>query len=152
NVSQDAEIPLRSLLQRAAENVPARFRDRPAVAVQLHTTLGRSLRGLDAFDAAETQFEQAHALARSQLSSDDPAAIEAQLWHADLEIAQTRYRQAHDRLSTLVDATAAALGPTAELTLTAQALKLTARFDSGVDQIDTLARLDALQTQLDAQL
>lgn len=152
NVSQDADIQLLTLLQRAAETIPTRFRDRPEVAVRLHTTLGRSLRGLDEFEAAQQQFERAHAVAIASLSAGDPGALEAQLWHADLEIAQTRYQAAHERLSRLVEAAGAALGTMAELTLSAQAMKLTARFDAGVDQIDTLARLDSLQEQLDAHL
>lgn len=152
NVSQDAEIQLRTFLQRAAAGVPARFHDRPEVAVQLHTTLGRSLRGLDEFESAQEQFEQAHARAAAALPDNDPIALEAQLWHADLEIALTQYQAAHERLSRLLDAASNALGPVDPLTLSVQAMKLTARFDSGVDQIDTLARLDALQPQLDSQL
>lgn len=152
NVSQDAEMTLRTALAHAAENIPLRFDERPEIAVRLHTTLGRGLRGLDAFATAQQQFEQAHALAQSVLPTGDPAALAVHLWHADLEIEQTQYEAAHERLVELVAAANAALGPQDELTLTAQAMQLTARFYVGIDQIQTLAELDSLQTELDAQL
>jgi eukaryotic-like serine/threonine-protein kinase len=152
NLSQEPDLKVSTLLARAAANVDPRFGGRPDIAVQIHTTLGRGLRGLGAFEDAAAQFERAQAIAAEALPVNDLRRMELDLWHADLDLARSLPKAAEQRLSALRESATAALGADALLVLEAGVRLQAARFETGEEQLAAITELAQLQPRLDRVL
>ncbi len=152
NVSQDADLKVRVLLERASRSIAPRFTDRPEIAVELHVLLGRGLRSLDALDAAGEELALAQKLAQSALSENALGMLALEYEWAELEIAQSKFDLADQRLQRLIPRVTATLGPAAELSLQSRARALTAGFNAGRDQPKMLDALTAMQSTLDDTL
>jgi eukaryotic-like serine/threonine-protein kinase len=152
NISQDANLKVSTLLTRASTSIDQRFAERPEIAAELHAMLGHGLRGLDAFDASAIEFERAQALAAKNLAADDPQRLAIELEHAELEIAQAKFPQAHQRLTALIAQATPSLGVNAELSLSARARRASAAFYAGIEPTSAIDELTALQATIDAQL
>jgi hypothetical protein len=151
NTSQDAELKVRTLLDRAVANVDARLADQPLIAAQIHTTLARSLRGLGAFDAAQAEFARAQALVEPALPADDPRRLEIDLWQGELEVAASDAAAAQVRLQRVAETAARTQGADSKLALEAAVRLQAARFETGEQQAAAEA-LAALQPRIDAAL
>jgi eukaryotic-like serine/threonine-protein kinase len=152
NLSQEPDLKVSTLLARAAENVDPRFAERPDIAVQIHTTLGRGLRGLGALDTAAAQFGRAQAIASAALPATDLRRMELDLWHADLDLARSQPQVAEQRLSALHQSATAVLGVDAPLVLETEVRLQAARFETGKEQLAAIAALALLQPRLDRVL
>jgi eukaryotic-like serine/threonine-protein kinase len=152
NLSQDPDLKVSTLLTRAAQKIDPRFVDRPEIAVQIHTTLGRGLRGLGALEEAATQFERAQTIAEAALPATDLARLELDLWHADLELARSQPQAAEKRLTALRAPATEALGADAALVLEAEVRLQVAKFESGKEQLTAIGALTQLQPQIDGVL
>jgi serine/threonine-protein kinase len=150
NTSQDVDLKVVSLLERATASVDARLADRPEIAAQIHMTLGRSLRGLGDLVAAGAQFERAQRLLR-ELPVADPRRLELDLWHGDLELAASQAAAAHARLDRVQQLAVAASGNDSQLALEAAVRAQAARFEMGEEE-PAIAALTALLPRLDAAL
>jgi hypothetical protein len=67
------DLPLRTVLDRAAKKIDGRFPDQPLVEASLRDTLAATYESLGESAADQHQLEQALALRRAQLGPDDPA-------------------------------------------------------------------------------
>jgi eukaryotic-like serine/threonine-protein kinase len=152
NVSQDANLKVSALLERAASSIETRFASRPEVAAELHAMLGRGLRGLGALTPAQLQFERAQVLAKKSFSADDSRRLTIEFEHAELEMDQSKFQLAHQRLTALLPLAEKALGAESELVLSAQARQSTAAFRSGIATHASIERLAALQKTIDGVL
>ena len=97
NTSQDVDLKVQTLLERARDAVDQRLAGQPEIAAQIHTTLARSLRGLGDFEAASAEF----ALAESKsiaLAADDPWRLQLDLWRGDLDLGVAGHRHSARRL------------------------------------------------------
>lgn len=150
NLSQDADLKVRTLLERATASVDARLADRPEIAAQVHMTLGRGLRGLGDLAAAGARFERAQALLR-ELPVSDPRRLELDLWHGDLELAASQAAAARTRLERVQLAAVAVAGPDSRLALEAAVRTQAARFELGEEE-SAIEALTALLPRLDAVL
>ncbi len=152
NLSQEPDLKVSTLLARAAKNVDPRFGERPDIAVQIHTTLGRGLRGLGALEDAAAHFERAQAIAAETLPATDLRRMELDLWHADLDLARSQPQAAEQRLSALRERATAALGADAPLVLETEVRLQAARFEAGKEQLAAIAALTQVQPRLDRVL
>jgi serine/threonine-protein kinase len=150
NLSQDAGLEVRTLLERAAPAIDARFVDRPDVAGGLHATLGRGLRGLGQYEPARAAFARAGS-AWSALPATDVRRLQLALWIGELDLAASRPRDAVARLAPLADEAALQLGVQAPLTLEIALRLQAARFEAG-DQPAAIEALQALLPRIDAAL
>jgi serine/threonine-protein kinase len=71
------DVRVTEILDRAANDVDSRFRDRPEVAAALRTTIGQSYRALGMLGPAAAQLEQAIALREAHRGADHRATLEA---------------------------------------------------------------------------
>lgn len=71
----DRDVTVRQVLEEAARNVDARFRDEPLVRAQIHFTLGNAFLSLGDFDRAITHFEPALALPAEIEGADSEKAL-----------------------------------------------------------------------------
>ena len=150
NTSQDVELKVQTLLQRARGAVDQRLAGQPEIAAQIHATLARSLRGLGDFDAANAEFELAESKSAA-LAADDPWRLELDLWHGDLDLARSQPREAYARLQRVADNAANSLGNDSQLALEAAVRAQAARFEFG-EQQPAIDALSALLPRLDAAL
>ncbi len=150
NTSQDVDLKVRTLLERATASVDTRLADRPEIAAQIHMTLARSLRGLGDLAAAATQFERAQTLL-AHLPETDPRRLELDLWHGDLELAASQAAAARKRLDRIHQLAMAAVGPDSPLALEAAVRAQAARFELGEEE-PAITALTALLPRLDAAL
>jgi eukaryotic-like serine/threonine-protein kinase len=149
NVSQDADLKMRDLLQRAGKTIPLRFAKRPEIAAELHTVLGRGLRELDQFDAADLQFNQALSLAKQSMPANDLRRLELDFWIADLQHALGNYQQAYGLYQALAKTAIISLGPDAELTQKVRVREQWSRFNVGAEREAAIDALTKLQPALD---
>jgi eukaryotic-like serine/threonine-protein kinase len=77
-VSPDADLKLRTVVQRAAKRIDGKFPNEPEVEMRLRYTIGYALAKVDDHAAALPQFEKAASLARGVLGRDDPFTLLAE--------------------------------------------------------------------------
>jgi eukaryotic-like serine/threonine-protein kinase len=151
NISQDVDLKVQTLLERAALSIDQRLAKQPLIAMQMHTTLARSLRGLGAFDAAKAQFALAQKLAESTLPTNAPPRLEIALWQADLALATSQPALAIQYLQPIIDQTSLLENDHRRLTLEAAVRTQTARFELGQEQ-PAIDALNVLLPRLDLAL
>ncbi len=142
NTSQDVQLTVQTLLERARGTIDQRLAGQPQIAAQIHATLARSLRGLGDFDGASAEFELAD-VKSAALSPDDPWRLELDLWRGDLDLARSQPADALARLQRVADVADRNLGAQSPLALEAAVRAQAARFELGEQQpaIDTLTGL-----------
>ncbi|MBK9655981.1 MAG: serine/threonine protein kinase [Rhodanobacteraceae bacterium] len=150
NTSQDVQLTVQTLLERARGTVDQRLAGQPEIAAQIHATLARSLRGLGDFEAANAEFELAESKSAA-LAADSPWRLELDLWHGDLDLARSLPREAYARLQRVADAAAGSLGSDSQLALEAAVRAQAARFELG-EQQPAIDALTALLPRLDKTL
>jgi serine/threonine protein kinase len=91
-------VTLQEVLDRAADRVEGRFRDRPDIEFSLRWTIGQTYHGLGAYARAERHFHAAAELARCHRAEDDPEALRTECELAHQEMHLRRYSEALDRL------------------------------------------------------
>jgi len=90
------DLPLRVVLDRAAEKVESRFKDQPLVASSLHATLASTYESLGEFAVAGHHFERGAALRQQAIGHADVIALSMMDAYANClaEIGQTREAEA----------------------------------------------------------
>ncbi len=151
NLSQEPDLKVSTLLARAAHSIDTRFVAQPEIAVQVHTTLGRGLRGLGHFEESLTQFEQAQSIAAAALPINNVRRLELNLWHADLDLARSQPQAALTRLEQVIATAKSTLGDGAPLVLEMEVRLEAARFEVG-QQVPAIDALATLQGRLDRVL
>ncbi len=106
-----ADTPAVTLLDRAAGRIDPRFADQPAVAAELHLTLGRSYAALASYDAAERHLTRAERLAADAEGADAPSAIRARLALASLNTSRQRFHEAAAQYDVLLPIARRVLDP-----------------------------------------
>ncbi len=96
------DTPAVTLLDRAGMRIDTRFADRPAIAGELHLTLGRSYAQLAAYEAAHRHLTRAHALAHGRTGPESPETVRARLALESLTVSRQRYDDAVAAYGTLL--------------------------------------------------
>jgi eukaryotic-like serine/threonine-protein kinase len=77
-VSPDANLRLRTVLQRAAKRIDGKFPNEPEVEMRLRYTIGVSLATVGDYAGALTQYEKVVSHAQQLLSRDDPFTLKSE--------------------------------------------------------------------------
>jgi len=99
----DADIRVRTLLDRAAAKIGGKFVDKPEVEVAVRQTIGHAYLAMGLFDVAESQLEPALALARCRLGNDHIATLESMVNMAGVQYFRGRYLESRSLLSAALD-------------------------------------------------
>jgi eukaryotic-like serine/threonine-protein kinase len=92
----DPNITVRTVLDRAAQNIQGKFNNQPAVEAAIRDTIGRTYLDMGLYPEAQRQLERALALERRTLGPEDPGTIETMIHLGDVA----------DRVSNLSEAEA----------------------------------------------
>jgi eukaryotic-like serine/threonine-protein kinase len=76
-ITPDANLKLRTVLQRAAKRIDGRFAQQPEVEMRLRYTIGYALLSTGDFKGALAQFEKAVPYFQQNLGPDDPTTLKA---------------------------------------------------------------------------
>jgi len=93
-VQSAAGVPLRTLLDRGAEKVGARFANEPLVEAAIRSSLGTIYDSIDADREAQSQFEQALAIYDKEYGARDVRTLAAMAKVATSLVKQQRYSEA----------------------------------------------------------
>ena len=110
-------VTLQEVLDRAADRVEERFRDRPEIESSLRWTIGQTYHGLGAYAKAEQHLRAAAEIARRHRAEDDPATLRAERELAHMEMHLRRHSEALDRLGRVLRSQTRLLGPAHRETL-----------------------------------
>jgi serine/threonine protein kinase/tetratricopeptide (TPR) repeat protein len=94
----DADLKVRTALDRAAATIGERFADQPEVEASIRQTVGETYRELGLYREAEAHLQRALHLRRSVLGSDDPETLLAMKSLGDVYLADDRLAEAQPLL------------------------------------------------------
>jgi eukaryotic-like serine/threonine-protein kinase len=80
----DPNITVRTVLDRAAQNIQGKFNDQPAVEAAIRDTIGGTYLDMGLYAEAQRQLERALALERRTLGPDNPGTIETMIHLGDV--------------------------------------------------------------------
>jgi eukaryotic-like serine/threonine-protein kinase len=80
----DPNITVRTVLDRAAQNIQGKFNNQPAVEAAIRDTIGRTYLDMGLYPEAQRQLERALALERRTLGPEDPGTIETMIHLGDV--------------------------------------------------------------------
>jgi tetratricopeptide (TPR) repeat protein/tRNA A-37 threonylcarbamoyl transferase component Bud32 len=92
--SPDKDIKLRTILDRASEQIAGRFPGRPLVEAAIRATIGTAYFDLGEYDLALPHLQAAHAIYLDKKGSDDVDTLTAQNNLAELHFKQGQYLKA----------------------------------------------------------
>ena len=95
----DPDIKVRTLLDRAAAALAAKFKDQPAVEASIRETIARTYRGLGLYPEARRQMERALELNRSVRGADAPETLADLSRTGSIAVDQGKYQEAEARLT-----------------------------------------------------
>jgi serine/threonine protein kinase/Flp pilus assembly protein TadD len=95
-ISPDPNIKLRTLLDRAAENIVGQFPDQPLVKAAIHYSIGNSYRSIGAYKEAEKHLRRALELGREELGNEHSATLSSMNDLAVVFRNQGRFSEAED--------------------------------------------------------
>jgi eukaryotic-like serine/threonine-protein kinase len=95
----DRDVKLRTLLDRAAENVETRFQDKPLVGAEIRLTLSVVYGSLGEFTNARVHLDRALDIYRQRLSPEDPRLLKARRQ----EVCQLQYENRFPESQALVE-------------------------------------------------
>lgn len=115
----DPNITVRTVLDRAAQNVQGKFEKQPEVEGAIRDTIGRTYTDLGLYPEAHRQLERAVQLERTTSGVNSPAAIQTLLHLEDAEEAGGQYAQAEGHAREALETSRRALGAGSPTTITA---------------------------------
>jgi serine/threonine protein kinase len=95
----DADLQLRTVLDRAAARIPGKFDDQPLVEASIRLTIGSAYSELGQYTAAQPQLERALELYRREQGEDHPDTFNAMNHLGLLYLDQGNYKQAESLLT-----------------------------------------------------
>ncbi|MEO8010762.1 MAG: winged helix-turn-helix domain-containing protein [Dokdonella sp.] len=113
---QASDAPVGTLIENVAGTVEPRFSGEPAVAGQLHLTLGEALLGMGRIDAARAALDRAVAALTRAHGADAPITLDARVSRADLD-GRALDAVAYTRSLDALEPSVRGLGDTHELAL-----------------------------------
>jgi serine/threonine protein kinase/tetratricopeptide (TPR) repeat protein len=117
-VRPDRDLSVRTLLDRAADQIPGRFDGKPLVEATIRQTIGNTYYLLGLYPQGETHLERARALFSRELGDSHPDALSSVNNLALLYEAQGKYDKAEPLLRQVVEIRRNALGDEHADTLT----------------------------------
>ena len=108
----DREVKLRTLLDRAAENVGERFKDKPLVEAAIRDTLSGVYGSLGEATNARAHFDRALAIYKQRLSPDDPTFLGFRSGEVCLLQYEGRNRESQELAEQLLPILRRVFGPT----------------------------------------
>lgn len=111
NIAQGREVTVREVLDAAASKVDTQLKDEPAVAADVHRTLGRTYQGLARFADAEAQFRSALEISRREFGEDHPETLEAMNGVATALGSLNQYDEAEPLFRSCLESARRILGP-----------------------------------------
>jgi tetratricopeptide (TPR) repeat protein len=106
----DPDLKVRTLLDRAAAQVAAKFKNRPEVEAAIRSTIAEAYAGVGDYQKARSNLERAAELFRGTLGPDDPQTLEVENAIGLSMINQGDYRKAEALLIPLLERSRRALG------------------------------------------
>src|ERR1051326_8641351 len=106
----DPDLKVRTLLDRAAAQVAAKFKNRPEVEAAIRSTIAEAYAGVGDYQKARSNLERAAELFRGTLGPDDPQTLEIENAIGLSMINQGDYRKAEALLIPLLERSRRALG------------------------------------------
>ena len=167
DTTPDPDVKVRTLVDRAASRVSAKFSRNPLVASAIRQTIGNTYRDLGLYAQAEQQLREAYNLSREHRGAEDPQTLDLLQDCANLASDQGKFGDALRMRKTLLDAESRKFGPQDPRTVVAmqslgvdylllgqdavaeplftKALAIQSR-SLGYDNLDTLNTSDSLAT------
>lgn len=90
----DPNITVRTVLDRAAQNIQGKFNNQPAVEAAIRDTIGRTYLEMGLYPQAQTQLQRALELERRTLGLENPATIETMIHLGNLADAERNSSEA----------------------------------------------------------
>jgi tetratricopeptide (TPR) repeat protein len=116
----DRDLPLREVLDRAAEKIAGRFPDAPALEANLRVTIGKAYSHLGFPDKAEPQFERALELYKTVRDEAAEDKLVCQMHLAILFTQRAQFEKAERMFLELIELQRQAFGPEHEQTLSSK--------------------------------
>ena len=113
----DPNVTVRTVLDRAAQNIQGKFAGQPEVEVPIRDTIGNAYIDLGLYPEAAKQLEKALVLARSRLGNENPETLAIMKDLAWLDVQQGQYAEAEKLLIQAIAADRRVLGPDNHQTL-----------------------------------
>ena len=117
----DADLKVRTALDRAAGRIAGKFTGQPAVEASIRDTIGQTYKGLGLFAEARQQSQRALELYRQALGSDDPKTLATAATLGQIAVDQGRYAEAERLFTQVLEKHRRVLGPDHPDTLSSQA-------------------------------
>lgn len=111
NIAQGRDVTVREVLDAAASKVDIQLRDEPAVAADVHRTLGKTYQGLARFADAEAQFRSALEISRRASGEEHPDTLEAKNGVATALGSLNKYDEAEALFRSCLESARRVLGP-----------------------------------------
>ncbi len=115
-MAEGKDVTVRSVLERAAENLEARYTDRPLVAARLHGTLAKTYLGLGEYNPAESHARETLRIYRRDLGPDHPSSRQALNSLAAVLVKQARFAEVEPLLTQALEDHQRLFGRTHEIT------------------------------------
>ena len=107
----DPDITVRTVLDRAARNIPGKFDKQPEVGAAIRSTIGQTYMDLGLYPEARTQLQQALDLQRRSLGTDNSATLKSMTRLARIAYLQAKDAEAEALLSQALATERRILGP-----------------------------------------
>ena len=111
DTNPDANLKVRTALDRAAARIQGKFKQQPLVEAAIRQTIGNTYRDLGLYPEAQRQLERAVELRRRTLGEDHPDTLRSLDKLAVLYWRQGKYAQAEPLFSKILDKRSRVLGP-----------------------------------------
>ena len=127
----DPNITVRTVLDRAAQNIQGKFNNQPAVEAAIRDTIGRTYLEMGLYPQAQTQLQRALELERRTLGLENPATIETMIHLGNLADAERNSSEAEAIFKQTLATANRVLGPDNADTLEAMKGLANAYFHQG---------------------
>jgi len=127
----DPNITVRTVLDRAAQNIQGKFNNQPAVEAAIRDTIGRTYLDMGLYPEAQRQLERALALERRTLGPEDPGTIETMIHLGDVADRVSNFSEAEAVFKQTLATANRVLGPDNADTLNAAKGLANAYFHQG---------------------
>jgi tetratricopeptide (TPR) repeat protein/predicted Ser/Thr protein kinase len=107
----DPNITVRTVLDRAAQNIQGKFAGQPAIEAAIRETIGETYVQMGLYPGAERQLKEALVLSSRALGDEDPKTLSIQFDLANLVEREGKYAQAEALDKKLLDIRRRVLGP-----------------------------------------
>ncbi len=139
----DPNITVRTVLDRAAQNIQGKFDKQPEVEAAIRDTIGRTYYDMGLFPEARKQLERALELERRTVGAEDPRTLNTMISLGSIARRQARYAEAEALFNQILPVARRVLGPEQMDTVSAMNGLATVYFYQG-----KLAEAEALYVQI----